>query len=310
MSVNPTFKIHVVTFCLSFMMYHGFAQNEIVNLWDGEIPNSQETTEQETVEKGDITKVFQVKKPTLEIYLPTKRNVIDKAVVICPGGGYHLLAYDWEGTDIAKWLNSKGVAAFVLKYRLPESKSLIVPHEAPLQDVQRAMRWVRFHAKDYNINPQNIGIIGFSAGGHLASTLGTHYDALNKFKEQPIDTVSARPDFMALVYPVITMKDDYTHKGSRNALLGKTPNETLIKQYSNELQVTENTPPTFLVHSTDDSAVPVENSLNFYKALKDKGVKAEMHIYPYGGHGYSLAINKGHLQTWTDRLYEWLLSLK
>lgn len=309
MSIKSTFEIYVLTFCLSFTMYHGFAQSKIVNLWHAEIPNSQETAEQEIVEKGDIIKVFQVKTTTVEIYLPTKKNVSDKAVVICPGGGYHLLAYDWEGTDVAKWFNSKGITAFVLKYRLPESKSLIIPHEAPLQDAQRAVRWVRFHAKDYNINPEKIGVIGFSAGGHLASTLGTQYNAPNKFKEAPIDTISARPNFMALVYPVVTMKDDFTHNGSRNALLGKTPSDTLIMRYSNELQVTKNTPPTFLVHSTDDGAVPVENSLNFYKALKDKGVKVEMHIYPYGGHGYSLAINNGHLQTWTDRLYDWLQSL-
>ena len=282
------------------------AQNEVISLWKI-VPNSIETSEEEFIEHGDIIKISKVKKPTLEIYAPSKRNATDKAVLIYPGGGYTMLAYDWEGTEIAKWFNSKGITAFVLKYRLPNSKSQKTPNEAPLQDAQRAIRWVRFNADKFGINPNKIGVIGFSAGGHLAATLGTQFDTKNNFKEEPIDTISARPDFMALIYPVITMKDDYTHKGSRNQLIGKKPTQKLIKQYSNELQVTENTPPTFLVHSSNDSAVPVENSLQFYKALNDKKVKVEMHIYPYGGHGFSLAINqKGYLHTWLDRLEDWL----
>ena len=282
------------------------AQNEVISLWKI-VPNSIETSEEEFIEHGDIIKISKVKKPTLEIYAPSKRNATDKAVLIYPGGGYTMLAYDWEGTEIAKWFNSKGITAFVLKYRLPNSKSQKTPNEAPLQDAQRAIRWVRFNADKFGINPNKIGVIGFSAGGHLAATLGTQFDTKNNFKEEPIDTISARPDFMALIYPVITMKDDYTHKGSRNQLIGKKPTQKLIKQYSNELQVTENTPPTFLVHSSNDNAVPVENSLQFYKALNDKKVKVEMHIYPYGGHGFSLAINqKGYLHTWLDRLEDWL----
>ena len=285
------------------------AQNEVISLWKI-VPNSIETSEEEFIEHGDIIKISKVKKPTLEIYAPSKRNATDKAVLIYPGGGYTMLAYDWEGTEIAKWFNSKGITAFVLKYRLPNSKSQKTPNEAPLQDAQRAMRWVRFNADKFGINPNKIGVIGFSAGGHLAATLGTQFDTKNNFKEEPIDTISARPDFMALIYPVITMKDDYTHKGSRNQLIGKKPTQKLIKQYSNELQVTENTPPTFLVHSSNDNAVPVENSLQFYKALNDKKVKVEMHIYPYGGHGFSLAVNqKGYLHTWLDRLDDWLKTM-
>lgn len=301
-------KINLATLCLFFVFFKGLAQNKVINLWDV-IPNSQETTEEENVKDGDITRVYLVKEPTLEIYLPAKRNAIDKAVLICPGGGYHFLSYDWEGTDIAKWFNSKGIVAFILKYRLPQSKSLIVPHEAPLQDAQRAMRWIRFNADEYGVNPNKIGVIGFSAGGHLASTLGTQFNAPNTFKEQPLDTISARPDFMALIYPVVTMKDDYTHQGSQINLLGKDASDDLKTKYSNELQVTENTPQTFIVHSGDDKAVPVENSLQFYKALKDKDIQAELHVYPYGGHGYSLAIGQGRLQTWVDRLEDWLESL-
>tara|TARA_R110002072_G_scaffold200290_3_gene358013 strand:- start:42 stop:914 length:873 start_codon:yes stop_codon:yes gene_type:complete len=290
------------------MVSNSSAQNQVVQLWD-EIPNSKETNEKELIEKDDIIRISLVKEPTLKIYLPPKRIASNKAVIICPGGGYRNLSYDWEGTEIAKWFNTKGVSAFVLKYRLPLSKSLIIPNEAPLQDAQRALRWVRFHASEYGIDADKIGIMGFSAGGHLASTLGTQFNTPNNFKETTIDTISARPDFMALIYPVVTMKADYTHKGSQLNLLGKNPNEALINQYSNELHVTANTPPTFIVHSEDDKSVPVENSLNLYKALKDKGVKTEMHLYPYGGHGYSLALGKGRLQTWTDRLYDWLQSL-
>ena len=291
------------------MISTGFAQIEIVNIWGGFIPNSQETSEIEIIEKTDITKVFLVKEPTLEVYLPSERSARGKAVIICPGGGYNNLSYDWEGTDVAKMFNSKGIAAFVLKYRMPQSKSIAVSHEAPLQDAQRALRWVRNHAKNYNVNPNEIGVIGFSAGGHLASTLGTQFDTPNNFKETSLDTISARPDFMVLVYPVVTMKDDYTHKGSQNKLLGKNASEVLKHQYSNELQANASTPPTFIVHSGDDKAVPVENSLQLYKALNDHGVKTEMHIYPYGGHGYSLAIGNGYLQTWVDKLLVWLNSL-
>ena len=160
-----------------------------------------------------------------------------------------------------------------------------------------------------DIKPDNIGVIGFSAGGHLASTLGTQFDKPNNFKETALDTISARPDFMALIYPVVTMKIDYTHKGSRNNLLGENPSEDLVNQYSNELQVTKNTPPTFIVHAEDDHSVPVENSLQLYQALKNKGIETEMHIYPHGGHGFGLALGKGRLEKWTDRLYDWLKSL-
>ena len=302
-------KISMLVLPLIFSVTTGFSQNEVVNLWNT-IPNSKETSEIEVIKKENITRVYKVKTPTLEVYTPSKNNTTDKAIIICPGGGYNFLAYDWEGTDMAKWFNSKGITAFVLKYRLPNSKSLITQNKAPLQDAQRAVRWVRFNAEKMGINPNKIGVIGFSAGGHLAATLGTQFNTLNDFKEEPMDRISARPDFMALVYPVITMKDNYTHKGSRNNLLGKQPTEQLIAQYSNELHVTKNTPPAFLVHSSNDPAVPVENSLQFYKALNDKGVKVEMHIYPTGKHGFSLAINQeGYLHTWLDRLYDWIESM-
>lgn len=290
-------------------MSNSYSQNKVFKIWDDIIPNSEGTSETEITEITEKTRISLVKEPTLEVFLPTKQNATGKAVIICPGGGYRVLCYDWEGTDIAKWFNSKGIAAFVLKSRLPLSKSLIVPHEAPLQDAQRAIRWVRHHAEEFNVNSNQIGVMGFSAGGHLASTLGVQFDTPNNFKTQPMDTISARPDFTILIYPVVTMKDDYTHKGSQNNLLGKHASEALKIKYSNELHVTENTSPTFMVHSGDDNAVPVDNSLQLYKALNDRGVNAEMHIYPYGGHGFGLALGSGPLETWPDRLYDWLQSL-
>lgn len=298
----------IFLFLVSIVM-NVFSQSDIISIWGNNIPNVKGLTDMETVEETDIIRISNVSEPTLEIFLPAKKSIINKAVVICPGGGYKYLSYDWEGTDVAKWFNSKGIAAFVLKYRLPEESICNIPHEAPLQDAQRALRWVRQNSERFQIDKNKIGIIGFSAGGHLASTLGTSFNASNNFEEQSIDTISARPDFMILMYPVITMSGESTHKGSRTNLLGKNPSDALKKLYSNELNVSVSTPPTFIVHATDDVSVPVENSLLFYKALKDNGVKAEMHIYPYGGHGFGLAIGKGYLQSWTTRLYGWLLEI-
>jgi len=282
------------------------AQNQILPLWEGDPPNYRETGEVTIWDTSDIVRVRNVQKPDIALFLPSKKNSTGKAVVICPGGGYGILAYDWEGSDIAHWLNANGIAAFVLKYRLPGSKSNIEPHKSPLMDAQRAMRLVRTHAEKWNIDPSQIGIMGFSAGGHLASTLSTHFDAGNPDSEDPVEQQSCRPDFSVLVYPVISFTDDFQHSGSRINLLGEDAEESLVKHFSNELQVTEDTPPAILIHSNDDKGVPVENSLVYYKALRAKGVNSELHIYPYGGHGYSLAIGMGHLSTWPDRVIEWI----
>ncbi len=286
-----------------------FGQNYTLPLWLDNIPNYQKTDEIEIRDTTDAVRISYVQKPDISVYLPSKGNATGQAVVICPGGGYRILAYDKEGTDIAKWLNSKGIAAIVLKYRLPLSKSNIVNHKSPLLDAQRAIRLTRYYANEWNIKKDKIGIMGFSAGGHLAATAGTHFDTGDASASDPVESMSSRPDFMVLVYPVITFSDSFMHKGSRNALLGENPDSTLIKYYSNELQVKDNTPPTFIVHAGDDKSVPVENSLLFYHALKDKGIPAEFHIYPEGGHGFSLAIGKGYLETWPDRCIDWLKSL-
>lgn len=286
-----------------------FSQNYTLPLWPENIPNYQKTDEVEMVESTDMVRVSYVQTPNITVYLPAKKNATGQAVVICPGGGYRILAYDWEGSEIAKWLNSKGIAGIVLKYRLPVSKSNVVAHKSPLLDAHRAIRLTRYHADEWNINKDKIGIIGFSAGGHLASTAGTHFEDGNRDAADPVEAMSSRPDFMILGYPVITFSEPFTHKGSRKALLGENPDPALIEYYSNELQVTADTPPTFIVHAGDDKSVPIENSLVFYQALKDNGVPAEMHIYPAGGHGFSLAVCKGYLETWTDCCIDWLNSL-
>ena len=282
------------------------AQNQILPLWEGDPPNYQETGEVTIWDTSDIVVVRNVQKPDIAVFLPSKKNSTGEAVVICPGGGYGVLAYDWEGSDIARWLNSQGIASFVLKYRLPGAKSNIVPHKSPLMDAQRALRMVRSNAAIWNIDPGKIGIMGFSAGGHLASTLSTHYDAGDPSSSDPVEQVSCKPDFSVLVYPVISFTEDFQHSGSRINLVGKDADEELVKYYSNELQVTEDTPPAILIHSDDDKGVPVENSIAYYKALRANKVSSELHIYPYGGHGYSLAIGQGHLATWPDRVIEWI----
>ncbi len=321
MFVNQNFIIHdriklylemkkqiLIFIIASFFMNPLSAQNFRMTLWDGIIPNSKESNETEIADTSDIIKISKVQIPDISVFLPSKRNASGEAVVICPGGGYRILAYDWEGSDIAKFWNSKGVAAIVLKYRLPSASSQIEPHKTPLIDAQRAMRLVRLHAKEWNISPDKIGIMGFSAGGHLASTLSTHFDPGNPESSDKVEQQSCRPDFSILVYPVISL-NKYTHSGSKNALIGKNATKELQEYYSNELQVTQNTPPAILIHSSDDKAVPVKNSLLYYEALIKHNVKAEMHIYPYGGHGYSLAYGKGHLSTWIERCNDWLKSL-
>jgi acetyl esterase/lipase len=296
--------ISIIVFLISFCYLHG--QDYKIPLWEKNIPNFKQTDEKEEATSTDILKIKLVQKPDIAVFLPSRKNAGRQAVVICPGGGYVNLAYDWEGTDIAKWLNGNGIAAIVLKYRLPNSKSNITGHKSPLMDAQRALRMVRYHSAEWNIDSNRIGIMGFSAGGHLASTLGTHFDYGMADANDSIDKLSCRPDFMILMYPVISMDSTITHRGSMNSLLGQKPDPGLIEYYSNELHVQEDTPPTFIVHSGDDATVPVENSLRFYKALEDKKITVEMHLYPTGGHGFSLALDKGHLSSWTDRCIAWL----
>jgi len=241
-------------------------------------------------------------KPTLAPYIVPQGRGAGTAVIVCPGGGYVNLAMDHEGDQIARWLNSIGVTAFVLKYRLGPRYH----HPIELGDAQRAIRTVRAKAAEYRVAPDRIGIMGFSAGGHLASTAGTHFDSGNSSAPDPIDRVSSRPDFLVLGYPVISFTTPYTHRGSLRALLGDQPDPKLVESLSNELQVTAQTPPAFLFHTNADTGVPAENSVLFYMALRKAGVPAEIHIYERGPHGVGLAATDEALSSWPARLADWL----
>ena len=275
----------------------------IIPLYKNAIPNSiPSKNEEHTDTTNGIIIISKVTVPTLTVFLPPKGKANGTAVIICPGGSYMVLAAGHEGADVAKKFNEMGVAAFVLKYRIPNPATMVDPAIGPLQDAQQAIKLVREDAVLYNIDPNKIGIMGFSAGGHLAATAGTHFD-------RPVivnsNNSSLRPDFMLLIYPVISFTDIVTHQNSREQLIGKHPSAQQITAYSGELQVTENTPPTFLVHASDDEGVKVKNSLLFYSALVDKKVPAEMHIYQNGGHGFGMKL-KNAKELWMDRCKNWL----
>ena len=274
----------------SALAQRGGPEPQVVLLWPDGAPGAQ----------GDLDE----DKPTLSIYLPTAERATGTAVVVCPGGGYRNLAMDHEGQQVARWLNSFGVAAFVLKYRLGPRYH----HPAPLQDAQRALRYARINAAEFRIDSGRIGIWGFSAGGHLASTAGTHFERGNPAATDPYERTSSRPDFLILGYPVISLTTEYTHQGSRRFLLGETPDPALAENLSNDKQVTSETPPTFLVHTDEDKTVPAENSVLFYLALRRAGVPAELHIYERGPHGVGLAPADRVLSSWPARLADWMYS--
>lgn len=240
-------------------------------------------------------------KPSLTVFLPAS-NPTKTGVVIAPGGGYAMLAIEKEGYAFAKWLNARGVAAFVLKYRLgPEYR-----HPIELGDAQRAIRMVRANAAGYGVAANHIGMMGFSAGGHLTATAGTHFDAGRADAPDAIDRQGSRPDFLVLAYPVITLMTPAAHMGSRSYLLGKAPAPALVRSLSAETQVTKQTPPTFLFATTDDDVVPVMNSVAFYTALVKAGVPAEMHLFQKGAHGVGLAAGMPALSVWSDLLIKWM----
>lgn len=295
-------------FLLAFFMSANnlLAQDTIIPLWPSAVPNQMDIGEREVDTLENIRWIRNVQNPAIEVYLPSTRNNRGKAVLLFPGGGYHGLAYNWEGVDFAKALNAHGVAGIVVKYRLPISKSITKERwNVPLQDAQRAIRLVRSMADTWGLKSNQIGILGFSAGGHLASSLGVHFKEEVYPKQDEIDALDARPDFMGLIYPVITLTDPYTHEGSRNGLLGEDLPEERIKFYSNELQVKANTPPAFLLHAEDDQGVVVENSLRFYEALHKQNVPASLHIYPSGGHGFGLALDNPLLANWLNLFLAW-----
>lgn len=274
------------------------AQQKPLPLYPDGVPNSKPAPASYT-EKIEDNRISFVTNPTITPFLPEKGN--GTAIVIFPGGGYGRLAMDHEGWSIAKAFNQLGVAAFVVKYRLPSDDIMVDKTIGPLQDAQQAVLMVRKHASEWGVNPNKVGIIGFSAGGHLASTEGTHF---NKLVIDDKDNIGVRPDFMILLYPVITF-GEWAHVGSRENLVGKHPSTELLDMYSNEKQITPNTPPTFLVHAGDDNVVPVQNSLMFYDELLKNKVKAEMHIFQEGGHGFGLN-NPKSKDKWMDWCKNWL----
>jgi len=298
-------KILAFFFLLLFSIMTATAQQELPLYGTGPIPNSRASADMETVDSSGNPVHYllsKVSRPTLAVYLPAAGTANGTAVIICPGGGYEHLAFTHEGTDVARMLNGMGITAFLLKYRLPSDEIMVDKTIGPLQDAQRAIQLVRKRAGEWGVDPARVGIMGFSAGGHLASTAGTHF---NKAYIDNKDNISLRPDFMVLLYPVISFNYGYTHHGSRDHLIGPHPDSALIRDYSNELQVTAATPPTFIIHAEDDNVVPVVNTLYFYEALQRNGVPAEMHIYPKGGHGFGMH-NATTTDEWTDRLRNWL----
>ena len=241
--------------------------------------------------------------PTIRVYLPDDDKATGAGVVICPGGGYGILAMDHEGHQVAKWLARNGIAGFVLRYRhAPRYR-----HPAPMHDAQRAIRYVRHHATDYKVDPSRVGVLGFSAGGHLASTVATHFDDGKRDADDAIDRESCRPDFAVLCYAVVNFIEPWAHKGSAKNLLGPDPDPELLKSLCNDTQVTPQTPPTFLFHTAEDPAVPVENALSYFWALHKADVPAELHVYQDGPHGVGLAPADPAVFGWKDRLKDWML---
>ena len=277
-----------------------------MNLWPDGIPGfilNNTYQEKATTIDGLSSRYEKVTSPAIFPYLPPKESATGTAVLICPGGGYAALAFNHEGHAIAKWLNDNGIAGIVLKYRLPSDLIMKDKSVGPLQDAQEAIRTIRRNAKNWNIDPNKVGVIGFSAGGHLASTLSTHY---SEIVYELKDTISARPDFSLLIYPVITMDSSFTHAGSRRNLIGLNPSEKAIIRFSNEKQINEKTPPAFMVHSADDKTVPVKNSMVYYEALVKFGIPSELHVFQKGGHGYGMAGGKDTQSSWPDLCIKWL----
>lgn len=287
-----------------FLSFNCFGQ-EFIPLWEkGKMPNSKGMDLKDDIRNE---RVYQVGTPGFYAYFPSNQDNKGAAVLICPGGGYERLAYQIAGHQFAKWFNSIGVSAFVLNYRLPNSLDLTQREIAPLQDAERAMRVIRANSAKWLINADKIGVLGTSAGGHLAANLGIATEDVAKIGDD-LDKLAFEPNFMILVSPVITM-GEFTHAGSKKNLLGENPKPELVEKYSLEKHVTLKTPPAFLVHATDDKSVSVRNSLMFYNALLDKNISASLHIFPNGGHNIALRNNPGSTEEWTKLCEMWLIEM-
>jgi acetyl esterase/lipase len=294
-------KILRILFIVLFIFSLNIKAQQIINLYPGAIPNSKESS----VKEGERSGMFSgVTNPTLEVFLPEKEKSTGAAVVICPGGGYAVVVYQGEGVQTAKEFIRNGVAAFVLKYRLPNDSTMIDKKIGPLQDAQQAIKIVRENAAEWGIDINKVGIMGFSAGGHLASTEATHY---KKAVIENSDNTNLRPDFQILIYPVISMQDSLTHQGSRDGLLGEHPSKDIIDEFSNELQINENTPPAYITQAGDDKVVDVDNSIVYWEALRHHNVPAELHIYPIGNHGFVL---RQPTEEWMKPIFKWMKNSK
>ena len=294
-SILPVF---MMTFSLSLL-----AQVQTLRLYDGTPPHTRKQLEQDQLGEGG--RVTQVAVPQLIVYHPEKEKANKMAILICPGGGYGLLAIQHEGHDIARWYSEHGYVAAVLKYRLPQEELVDNSWEVPLTDAKEGIKKLRDHAEAWNIDPSKVGVLGFSAGGHLASSVSVHGEEANGGK------LSSRPDFSILIYPVISMDPDITHQGSRQNLLGEKLDTEWEEFFSNEKQVDKNTPPAFLAHSWDDKAVPAENAIRYAKALNEAGVKVEAHFFEKGGHGYGMGneANHGNAAGWIGMSDKWIRGL-
>lgn len=298
-------RLFLIVFLSLISLPVAVSGQNFIPLWEkGKMPNSK------GIElKDDIRdeRVYQVGMPGFYAFFPSRQENKGAAVLICPGGGFRHLAYQISGMQLAKWLNTLGISAFVLNYRLPNSPDLKQREIAPLQDAMRAMRVIRSNAAAWQIKTDKIGVLGTSAGGHLAANLGTATEDLAKINDD-LDKFSFAPNFMILISPVITM-GEFAHVGSRKNLLGANPSAELIEKYSLEKQVTPKTPPAFIVHAADDKVVNPRNSLMFYNALLDKNISASLHIFPNGGHSIALRNNPGSTETWTMLCEMWLVEM-
>jgi acetyl esterase/lipase len=295
-----TFSFFLTFLFTSFSL---FAQDKTLKVWPNGAPNDNGMKLPE--EKFEGVRVRNVSEAEMYVYLPEKEKNTGAAVVICPGGGYWIEAMDHEGYQMAEWLQSTGIAGIVLKYRLPYGN-----HEIPSGDARQTMRIVRMNSKEWGIDPNKIGIAGSSAGGHLASTVGTVFDTGNKESSSPVEQMSCRPDFMLLLYPVISFNEAVGHMGSRKNLIGEGNDWKLAKQYSNELNVSSETPPTFLILADDDKTVIPQNSVDFYLALKKNNIPAEMHIFQEGGHGFGMTKKNLPVDQWPELFYNWMKAMK
>lgn len=283
------------------------SQDMVLPLYPEGIPcasNNEEKVSERN--NGSERRISAVQEPEIAVYLPAKSKANGTGVIICPGGGYWVLAWDWEGSWMAKWLNEMGIAAFVLKYRLPGWESDECHDKVALMDAQRAMRLVRSKAVDWRLDPDRIGIMGFSAGGHLASSLSTHFDQGNEAASLAVDRYSSRPDFSILMYPVVSMDTTIAHMGSRKNIIGENPSSEMAAYYSNEQQITAETPPALLIHADNDQAVLPENSIAYYQGLRKQGIPAALHIFESGGHGFSFGKGRGDVEGWPRVAKEWL----